>query len=132
MSTARRARGDVETATDAADPSLRGRTYAIPFEDVWQGAVRLAGGGLRRWQLGHSDDTEGLIRAETKRLTGAMYDATIRIGLDDNAQTRVDARIIARQPGRDFGTAKRMIRRFFRSLDRTLARTPRRGTAPHL
>lgn len=129
MSTARRARGDVETAADAADPTLRGRTYAIPFDDVWQAAVRLAGGRLRGWRLAESDDTEGVIRSETKRLTGALYDATIRITLDDDAQTRVDARVVARRPGRDFGTAVRMVRRFFRSLDRTLARTPRRGTA---
>jgi hypothetical protein len=44
-------RGFAATAPDSTDRRLRGRTYAVPFEHVWQAARSLAGGGLRGWTL---------------------------------------------------------------------------------
>ena len=41
----------VVTEYDHWDPRLRGRTYSIPFEQVWQASLALAKGGkggLRR------------------------------------------------------------------------------------
>lgn len=123
--------GQAATSPDAASPALRGRTLAIPFEDVWQAALRLTRGGLRGWSLTAADDQEGTIDALAPRFTGALFDVHIHIRLDQDAQTRVDARAAARKPSTDFGTSRRLLRRFFRALDRTLARSTRRTPAGH-
>jgi hypothetical protein len=120
-----RRRGFVETTPNAADRRLRGRAYAVPFEDVWQAALKLTDGGLFRWTRHDADDTEGVILASSKSLAGAIHDIMVRVTLDENAQTRVDASAQARKPLSDFGRSKRRVRRFFRALDRTLARARR-------
>ncbi|MBR9991115.1 MAG: DUF1499 domain-containing protein [Gemmatimonadetes bacterium] len=120
--TSGRRRGYVETTPDASDPRLRGRTYPVPFEDVWQTALKLTDGGLFRWTRHEANDQEGLILASSRSLAGAVHDIMIRITLDSNAQTRVDASAQAQKPLSDFGRSKRRLRRFFRALDRTLAR----------
>jgi hypothetical protein len=122
--------GRAQTAPDAADPRLRGRTYAIPFEVVWQASLRVTGGGLRGCTLLSSDDHNGVIEAQWRRLGGAMYDIMIQVRLDENAQTRVDGMCTARRPGTDFGTSARLLRRFFGMLDRFLERQSRRRYAP--
>lgn len=124
MSTGRR-RGYVETTPDASDPRLRGRTYSVPFEEVWQAALGLTDGGLFRWSRHDADDTEGVILASTKSLAGAIHDVMIRITLDENAQTRVDASAQARKPLGDLGRSRSRLRRFFRALDRAISRSRR-------
>jgi hypothetical protein len=124
-----RRRGFAVTAPDARDASLRGRTYAVPFEHVWQTALHLAGGGLRRWTLMEYDDDEGVIYATSRSLGGAFHDIRVSILLDANAQTRVDATAQARKPITDFGRAARRLRRFFKALDRELARQAARAPA---
>jgi hypothetical protein len=109
------------TAPDAGDERLRGRTYPVPFDRVWRAALGLAGGRLERWDLLEADDEQGLIRsAVEKRLLAPAGEVTIRITLDADAQTRVDALAIA--PGRwaDLGAGARRLVRFFRALDRAL------------
>ncbi|MGH7445198.1 MAG: hypothetical protein ACREKM_09990 [Longimicrobiales bacterium] len=120
MSTASRlARVDVRTAVRHEDERLRGRTYAVPFEDVWQVALALASGGMRGWTLTLADDHDGIIDAcAHRRFPRAADRVVIRIGLDDDAQTRVDAEAGAWQntslsPRR---TARNIIR-FFHALD---------------
>jgi hypothetical protein len=114
-------RNHAETAIDDADPRLRGRTYAIPFEQVWQAASSLATGGLRRWHITSSDDTDGVIHAEAKTLVFRFVDdAVIHVKLDYNAQTRVDMQSRSRKGAIDFGANARRIGRFFRALDRKL------------
>jgi len=122
-------RGLTETAvaTDpvAADGRVRGRTYAIPFDDVWTAATRLAGGGLRGWSLLGADDQEGVIVAVAKPLLfGTPSDVRVEVRLDENAQTRVDA--WSSSPGKrgDLGHNRRALGRFFRGLDRSLAVEP--------
>ena len=109
------------TAPGAEDPRLRGRTYAIPFEDVWQVSRRLVDGGLKRWKLLEADDDEGIIRGEVRgrldRFTSAF---TVRIVLDSNAQTRVDCLSASRVGRADFGSNARRVHRFFRALDEGL------------
>ena len=117
--------GRARTAPNASNPHMRGRTYAIPFERVWQAALRLVGGGLRRWTLLSCDDHNGVIEAQARRIGGAMYDVMIQVHLDENAQTRVDGQATARRRGTDFGTAARLLRHFFRTLDKTLAQRER-------
>jgi len=128
MSTAS-GRGVTSTSASSEDARLRGRTCAVPFEQVWQAARNLAGGGLRGWSLRSADDTEGVIRAYVKSLRGAEHDVLIRISLDQNAQTRVDASATSLKPATDFGASTRRIITFFKALDAALARAPRRGTA---
>ena len=115
-----------QTAANDPDPRLRGRTYAIPFDRVWDAARGLASGGLRRWQLIESDDYEGVIRATSTTFALRMVDdVEIRIGLDQNAQTRVDVRSASRKGIGDLGTNARRIGRFLRALDQKLAREAR-------
>jgi hypothetical protein len=114
-------RNRIATAPDHWDPRLRGRTYAIPFEQVWQAALHLASGGLRRWHMVHSDDYEGIINAEAKTLfLRFVDDVEIRVWLDDDAQTRVDLVSASRKGKADFGTNARRIARFLRALDKRL------------
>ena len=109
------------TSVEAEDPCLRGRTYGIPFETVWQAARSLAGGNLRRWKLVAEDDHEGLISAISRRRLGRkVHDVTIRITLDPDAQTRVDMVATARDRRGGFCSSRRRIRRFFGALDSTL------------
>lgn len=118
-------RGRAETHPSAPDPRLRGRTYAITFDRVWTAALALAGGELRRWRVLDSDDEQGTIRAEA--LTTVMRrpcEVRIRIGLDDNGQTRVDVRSALESGKRDWGSNARGIHRFIHALDEKLAATP--------
>lgn len=116
-------RNHAHTGLHDADPRLRGRTYAIPFEDVWQAARSLANGGLRRWHITHSDDYDGVIQAEARTLFFRFVDdVTITIRLDENAQTRVDMQSRSRKGGVDFGTNARRIGKFFRAMDNKLKR----------
>lgn len=111
------------TEPNAEDRRLRGRTYAIPFDDVWRASVSLVAQGLSRWELRHSDDQEGIIRGEVHgRLKRFDSLVTIRITLDMDAQTRVDALVAAREGRGDMGTSARRLRRFFSALDRELER----------
>jgi hypothetical protein len=123
-------RNEVATAPDHWDPRLRGRTYAIPFEQVWQASLALARGGLRRWKLIDSDDYEGIINAEAKTLIWRFKDdVVIRVYLDENAQTRVDVESRSRKGSADFGANARRVNRFLRALDRKLMPPPAKKSA---
>ena len=125
-----------ETAKAHRDPRLRGRTYAIPFEDVWNAAHALAAGGLPRWRIAAADDEDGVIRAEAVTLLRRKCDdVVIRISLDDNGQTRVEARASAREGRGDLGRNARRLNRFFRALDDAVVqqnrmRMAKRGAKP--
>lgn len=113
------------TSPVAEDPDLRGRTYAIPYERVWRAARRLAGGGLRGWRILDADDFDGLLRAEARSsLLRKVDDIVVRITLDANAQTRVDARSSSRGARGDLGSNARRLRRFFAALDEELGVPP--------
>ena len=119
----------VATAQAHEDERLRGRTYAIPFEDVWNAAQALVTVGLRGWRLVSSDDEEGVITAEATTLLGKKIDdIVIRVGLDENAQTRVDGRASARA-GRDWGRNARRLRGFFTALDKAVVEARRQRLA---
>ena len=117
-------RNRAETAADAPDRRLRGRTYAIPFEDVWQVALDLAG-RRRGWHVLEADDLEGRIRAEARTLLRFVDDVVIRVTLDSNAQTRLDMTSASRVGKGDLGKNARRIGKFLRALDRELRRRPR-------
>jgi uncharacterized protein (DUF1499 family) len=115
-------RNVAETGADADDPRLVGRTYAIPFERVWQAALAIAR-KKRLWRITEEDDQEGLIRLEaTTPIFRFVDDVTIHVTLDENAQTRVDMRSASRRGVGDLGKNPRRVGRFFRALDRALQR----------
>lgn len=112
------------TSADATDRRLVGRTYAIPFAQVWDAALDLVRGELPRWHARWWDEEEGVIQALTRgHLSRRASDVVIRIGLDELAQTRVDLRSTSRS-GRlgDFGGNTRLIGAFITALDRKLAK----------
>ncbi len=112
----------VETDREAADPRLRSRTYAVPFDGVWTEALRLADGGLARWSVIRADDARGEIEAEARTLLLRLVDdVRVTIRLDENAQTRVDVSSRSRKGRGDFGTNARRVHRFLTRLDRRVA-----------
>ena len=117
--------GSTRTDPRAPDPLLRGRTYAIPFDPVWEAALALVRGGLPGWTLLGADDNAGLIEGEalTRLLKRALV-VGVRVGLDRNAQTRVDLEARSRSGGPDLGARRRIIVAFFNQLDRRLAARP--------
>ncbi|MCI0436271.1 MAG: DUF1499 domain-containing protein [Gemmatimonadetes bacterium] len=122
-----RGEGFAETHADGSDPRLRGRTYSIPFEDVWQAALQLVTGGLKGCTVQRANDRDGIIIAEARRgFPRGIDDFTVSVTLDDQAQTRVDARSIARTEGRDWGANARRLIRFFEQLDARVAESYRR------
>ncbi len=107
-------------ATDPAGATgPRGRIYAVPYEQVWTATLGLAR-RRRGWTIVLADDLEGLIQAEARTPLRFVDDVEIHIGLDENAQTRVDLRSASRKGMGDLGKNSRRIRRFLRALDREL------------
>lgn len=106
------------TTPAATDPRLTGRTYAVPFDEIWQASIELVGGGLKRWEITGADDQEGIIRGivhgRVDRFTSTV---TVRITLDRNAQTRVDAMCAAQVGRADLGANARRLHRYFSALD---------------
>jgi len=115
---------EAATRPDHPHPGLRGRRYAIPFEQVWTAAVALVATAAR-WQLIDADDQAGVILAEARtRILKFIDDVEIRISLDADAQTRVDMASRSRVGKADLGTNARRIRHFLHRLDRRLNASP--------
>jgi hypothetical protein len=69
-----------------------------------------------------ADDVPGVIQAEVAPLLwGWTGDALVRIGLDAQAQTRVEMVCSSRGARNDLGTSRRRTIRFFRALDEALS-----------
>ncbi len=117
----RRALTRNRAATDPAadDPRLVGRTYAIPFERIWQATLGLAR-SRRGWTVLSADDIEGQIRAEARTPLGFVDDVMIHVMLDADAQTRVDLVSASRKGSGDLGKNARRIGKFLRALDERL------------
>lgn len=114
-----------ETDPRSPDPRLRGRTYAISFDRVWNASLALSGGQLSRWTVSSADDGDGIIRARVRaRLRRRVDDVRIAVILDKNAQTRVDVVSVSLRRKRDLGANARHIDRFLRALDVELGATP--------
>lgn len=116
-----------QAATDprSEDVRLVGRTYAIPFDDVWRASVDLCSGGLRGWSILSSDDQRGIIEAVSKApVIGLEDDVRVEIQLDHNAQTRVDLWSASQRNRANLGRNRRVIGKFLRRLDRSLGAKP--------
>lgn len=118
--------GAAQTRPDATDPRFRGRTYSIPFEDVWQASLAILQSGLRGCSVRLSNDRDGIIIAEASAtLPRRIDDITVSVTLDKDAQTRVDMRSLSREGKSDFGANARRIAKFFDMLDARMADLPR-------
>lgn len=116
---------EAETSPDAEDPRLRGRTYTIRFEDVWQAAITVIRTKLRGWVVVIDNDRMGRIDAlATSLFRGVETEVVVTVGLDENGQTRVDLSATTRTETRDWGRSRRLIGRFTRKLDRELGAKP--------
>jgi len=112
----------VTTRPDAADPALRGRTYAIPFETVWSAALLLAAEQIPRWEVSRWNDRNGTIQAYAKgRFSKVPDDVRVRVRLDDYGQTRLDLSVLARK-GRE--AALKRIQEFIGALDAAIKPEP--------
>ena len=113
------------TDPESVDPRLRGRTYTIPFEDVWQAAVGLCDGGIRGWSLIRKNDQTGVVLALVQPGPLSKHvDIEIHIALDENAQTRTDLTAESRTERGDFGRSARLVALFLRELDERLEAGP--------
>ena len=111
-----------------------GRTYAIPFRRVWNGALDLVRGDLRGWHARWWDEEVGVIQAFHKgRVTGRASDVVVRLRLDEQGQTRVDLRSTSRSKRfGDLGGNTRLIGAFVNALDRKLASPPSPRPEPEM
>lgn len=109
-----------ETNPWSEDPRLIGRTYAIPFEEVWRTCMKFVA-EHNRWRLLQADDLVGFIRVRCTTLVFRFEDILeIRVGLDENGLTRVDVRAGSKRHRGDLGMNARRVGRFFKKLDRLL------------
>ena len=118
---------DAKTEPGHEDVRLRGRTYAIPFDTVWQAALSLGGRGIRGWSIVRTNDQHGVLQLLVQPGIGPHskhVDVRVDIGLDQNAQTRVDMQAVSRTQRGDMGRAKRLVHRFFTHLDQRLEAGP--------
>ncbi len=116
---------DARTSPDSDDPTLVGRTYAIPFGTVWDAVVRLASGGLKGWKIARWDDQIGIVAADvTSWPLPLAATVLISVKLDADGQTRVDMSIRSVDAEGRLPINHRRIDQFFGTLDRELAARP--------
>ena len=116
---------DARTNPDSDDPTLVGRTYAIPFGTVWDAVVRLASGGLKGWKIARWDDQIGIVAADvTSWPLPLAATVLISVKLDADGQTRVDMSIRSVDAEGRLPINHRRIDQFFGALDRELAVRP--------
>ncbi len=82
-------------------------------------------GGLKGWSVVRADDQAGVIEALSRSLVRRRVDEVrIEIGLDENAQTRVDLWSASRGDRTDWGRNRRRVGSFLRKLDQRLEARP--------
>jgi len=113
-----------ETDPSSDDPRLLGRTYAIPFDAVWKGCLKLIN-ERSRWSVLQADDLVGFIRVRCTTMVFRFEDdLEIRIVLDEHGLTRVDVRSKARKARADLGLQARRVGRLFTRLDQLVGAGP--------
>lgn len=119
-----------ETVADTRRGDVRpGRTYAVPFADVWDALVR----DIRRrrgWRLVHADEELGLLTALCRSVRPRRPDdLSVWVALDENGLTSVEVRSASRGPGGDLGANRRRVRSLLARLDRAVRPGARVETA---
>lgn len=96
------------------------RRLSVPWLQVWK-TLEAEVAARDRWTLVEADPREGRVQVECRsRVFGFVDDLTVRVRLDDDGLTRVDARSAARRGVGDLGANRRRIRRLMRALERRL------------
>ena len=124
-------RNRARTRADSDDPRLVGRTYPVPFTQVWDAVMETAS-SRARWTVTEADPRRGVLRAEARTLLWRFTDdVEVTVSLDGDGLTRVDLVSASRVGGADLGANARRIARFLHALDRRLGRDGRgrRGTS---
>lgn len=102
------------------------RLYASPFARTWDALLEVAR-DRHGWTVERADEEEGVMEAVCRTpVLRFRDDLVVRVALDGDGLTRVDARSASRVGVGDLGTNARRVRRLWRSLDRRLERV-RRG-----
>lgn len=122
----------VTTNIASSDPALRPRVYSLPYDTVWDAAVKTAT-SVKGWAVTSTDWHGGVIALSmgfNMWTTGTKM--TIHVQKIDTARTQVDMQsALSGFNGilmADYGQNRRNVVRFFEELDRTLA-TDERGAA---
>lgn len=111
-------RENVADTRDSEGPE--GRVYTVPFARVWDELTAYIR-GRRRWRLTHKDEELGMLTVTCRSLVFRFVDdLTVWVGLDENGQTRVEARSASRVGKGDFGVNRRRIGRLLEHLDEVL------------
>lgn len=115
--------GTASTRADHPTTSLRGRRYALPFDEVWIALTALA--PRLRMEVEDADDQGGRLRLAHRSLLGLRARVVVDVGLDTEGQTRVDVHWTD-EGAAEFvpGRASLGVRRMLRRLDRTLGAPP--------
>lgn len=114
-------RNRAETGPDIRDPRLRGRSYPVPFAEVWEAATNVAA-SLPGWEIVGSDSAAGTLTVVAlTRWLRFTDDVAVRLSLDERGLTRVDVASASRVGRADLGSNARRIARFLQRLDARLA-----------
>lgn len=105
--------------TRAAD-GPEGRTYTVPFAEVWDAATADIR-GRRGWEIVHADEERGLLTVVCRsRLRRSSDDLSVWVRLDEYGLTRVDARAGSREGRLSPGANRRRVVELLGALDEAL------------
>lgn len=97
-----------------------GRTYTVPFAEVWDAATADIR-SRRGWEIVHADEERGLLTVVCRsRLRRSSDDLSVWVRLDEYGLTRVDARAGSREGRLTPGANRRRVLDLLDSLDRAL------------
>lgn len=97
-----------------------GRTYTVPFAEVWDAATADIR-ARRGWEIVHADEERGLLTIVCRsRLRRGSDDLSVWVRLDEFGLTRVDARACSREGRASPGANRRRVVEFLEALDETL------------
>jgi hypothetical protein len=97
-----------------------GRTYTVPFADVWDAATADIQ-ARRGWEIVHADEERGLLTVVCRsRLRRSSDDLSVWVHLDEYGLTRVDARAGSREGRLSPGANRRRVLELLESLDEAL------------
>ncbi|MFQ5747156.1 MAG: DUF1499 domain-containing protein [Gemmatimonadota bacterium] len=119
-----------DAIADTREGEPPGRTYAVPFAEVWDALLRDVG-ARRGWTLVHADEEMGLLTALCRSLRPHRPDdLSVWVALDENGLTRVEVRSAPRAPGGDLGVNRRRVLSLLARLDGAVRPGVRVETGP--
>lgn len=109
-----------ELSDTRAPGGPEGRTYTVPFADVWDAATADIR-GRRGWEIVHADEERGLLTVVCRsRFRRSSDDLNVWVRLDEYGLTRVDARAGSREGRLSPGANRRRVVELLEALDEAL------------